>query len=81
MALPFLAQLAIGVALQILGYLLLPKPKPEKPPTVDDLKDPTAEAGRPIPKVFGSMTIQSPNILWYGDKQIIHRKMRKSSKK
>lgn len=81
MALPFLAQLAIGIGLQILGYMLMPKPKPEKPPSTDDLKDPTAEAGKPIPVVFGSVTLQSPNVLWYGDKQAVHRPMRKSGKK
>lgn len=81
MALPFLVQLAIGVGLQVLGYLLMPKPKQEKPPSVDDLQEPTAEAGRPIPKVFGSVTLKGLNILWFGDKEMVHRKMRQSGKK
>lgn len=70
----FLVQLVIGVGMAILGYLLAPKPKGPKPPSVDDLKEPTAEAGRPIPVVFGSVTIQSPNILWHGDKGMETRK-------
>lgn len=81
MALPFLVQLVVGVGLQVLGYLLAPKPKPEKPPSVDDLQEPTAEAGRPIPKIFGTVTLTGTNILWYGDKEMVHRKMRKSGKK
>jgi len=73
MPLPSLALLAIGILLSYVGYLLTPKPKQGKPPSVDDLENPTAEAGRPIPVVFGSITVQSPNNLGYWDKQIITR--------
>lgn len=74
MALPFLGRLLVGVALQVLGYLLAPKPKQQKPPAVSDVDDPTAEAGRPIPVTFGSVTIQSPNNLGFWDKAISTRK-------
>lgn len=70
MPLPFLAQLAIGVGLQILGALLLPQPKQPKPPEVEDLDSPTMDAGRPIPKVFGSMTVKGLAILDYMDTEI-----------
>ena len=58
----------IGLALSIVGYLIRPKPKTQKPPAAQDLDGPTADAGRPIPVVFGSIEVRSPNNLWYGDK-------------
>lgn len=75
MALPFLARLAIGIAFQVLGYLLGPRQKAEKPPAVSDIDDPTAEAGRPIPVIFGSVTISSLNNLGFWDKAISTRKV------
>lgn len=66
----FLVQLAVGVGLQILGYLLAPRPPGEEPPTVEALTDPTAERGRVITVVMGSVTIRSPNNLGFWDKEI-----------
>lgn len=80
MALPFLGQLAVGVGLQILGYLLAPKPPQPKPPSVEDLEDPTAEAGRPIPVIFGSLTISGVNNLGYWDKAISTREVKAGKK-
>lgn len=68
MPVPFLIQLAIGLALNIIAYLLAPKPKPPKPPSLEDFKTPTAVAGRPIPVVWGSVTITGPNIIGVHDK-------------
>lgn len=65
----FLIQLAIGVALMVVAYALAPKPKQAKPAASSDLEAPTAEAGRPIPVVFGSLEIKGSNVLWYGDKE------------
>ncbi len=65
---PFFVLLAVTVGLSILSYLLMPKPKAPKPEAVKDLEDPTAEAGRPVPVVFGTITVKGLNVLWYGDK-------------
>ena len=73
MPIPFVVQLLIGLALAYISYLLVPKPKAPKPPAAKELESPTAEAGRPIPVVFGSITIQSPNNLGNWDKQIVQR--------
>lgn len=81
MAINFLIQLAIGVGLMIIGYLLMPKPKQPKPPSTSDLEDPTAEAGRPIPVIFGSLKLKSPNVIWYGDKLSRVRKADTGGKK
>lgn len=61
--------LIIGLVLSVVSMLLAPKPKKVKPPEVTEMEDPTAEAGRPIPVVFGTLTIKSPNILWFGQKR------------
>ena len=64
----WLIQLVVAVALMIISYVLTPKPKKERPPETSDLDNPTAEAGRPIPVVFGTLEVKGSNILWYGDK-------------
>lgn len=80
MPIPFFVSLLIGVSLSVVGYLLMPKPKAERPPSVDDLEEPTAEAGRPIPVVFGSVTIKGLNVLWYGDKSVRDRRVKQRKK-
>ena len=61
----FLAQLFVGFALQILGAILRPHAKKPSQPQ-QDIKKPTADAGRPIPVVFGSVQIKDPNCLYFG---------------
>lgn len=63
-----LIALAISVVMMIVSYALAPKPKKQKPDATKDLENPTAESGRPIPVVFGSITVKSGNVLWYGEK-------------
>jgi hypothetical protein len=59
-------QLIIGIILSVISYLLTPRPKQPKPPSVEDLA-PTADAGRPIPVVFGTIRVTGVNCLWYGE--------------
>lgn len=73
---PFFINLLIGLALNIIGYLLMPKPKQPAPPSVDDVDDPTADAGRPKPVIFGSITTSGPNNLGFWDKEIRTRKVK-----
>lgn len=61
---------AIGLASVAVGYLLAPQPKRSKPAEASDLESPTVDAGRPIPVIFGTMTLKGPNILWFGDKDV-----------
>ena len=74
-------QLLIGLAINIIAYLIMPKPKPPQPPEVKDLNDPTAEAGRPVPVLFGTITIKGLNILWYGEKGRIMVNQKQGGKK
>lgn len=51
-----------------LSVALAPKPPaPQPPAALEDFSIPVAEEGRPIPVVFGTVTITGPNVLWYGD--------------
>ena len=62
-----LIQLAVALALNVIAYLLMPKPKGPQPPEIKDLEAPTAEAGRPIPVVFGDMTVKGVNVIFYSE--------------
>lgn len=68
-------QLLIGIAFQILGYLLMPKEK-TKLPTIDELKEPTT-ASKPIARVWGSVTIESPQLVGKWDKSMVTRRAKK----
>ena len=67
--------LLISLALQVVSLLLVPRPKVEKPEAVKDMDTPTAEAGRPVPVIFGTMPIEDPNCLWYGEKSTEEAKL------
>lgn len=71
----FFLQLIVGLALMVLSYLIMPKPKMDDK-SITEAEDPTADAGRPIPVLFGTKTIKSPNCLWFGDKHYIKRKIK-----
>lgn len=64
----WLIMMAIAIAINIASYLLMPKPKAPRPDAVKDLEEPTAEAGRPLPVLFGTKEMRAPNILHFGDK-------------
>lgn len=66
----FLVTLLIAVALNVVAYLLAPKPKAPKPEAAKEMASPTAEAGREICVPFGTIIIKSPNALWSGDKRM-----------
>ena len=60
-----LAGFVLAIAVAKLAYMFMPKPKQPKPEPAQDMEAPTAEAGRPIPIVFGEGTLKSPNTLYY----------------
>jgi putative IMPACT (imprinted ancient) family translation regulator len=63
---PFIIQIIIGIALQVIAALIAPKPKQEKSKFSQDIKAPQASAGMPMPVVFGSITIKQPNAIYFG---------------
>lgn len=60
----YIVVLVISVFVSI---ALAPKPPMPKPASLEDFDVPVAEEGRPIPVVFGTVTITGSNVLWYGD--------------
>ena len=60
--------LLLTILFAVISYVLAPRPKKEKPPEVKDIDDPTADAGRPQPVMFGCKTVTGINVLWFGDK-------------
>ena len=69
----WIIQILVGLALQVIAYAIMPKTKKQKPQAAADFDLPTVDAGRPIPVVFGKITVKGSNILWYGDKQVVTR--------
>lgn len=66
------AYLVVLVISSAISYAMMPKPPAAHPPA--ELKDfdlPTAEEGRAIPVVFGTVKITGPNVLWYGDLYVL----------
>lgn len=66
---PFFLTFFIYVALFILSDLLRPKPDLEnaKPAGLGDFDFPTATEGRVVPLIWGTVQMQGPNVIWYGD--------------
>ncbi len=64
------AEILIQIAMMVVSYMLTPKPKQAKPAAAEQADNPVAEAGMPIPKVFGSMRVKSLNTLWFGEKYV-----------
>jgi hypothetical protein len=59
--------LAVLVVSALVASALAPKPPAPKPASLEDFDVPRAEEGRPIPVVFGTVTVTGPNVLWYGN--------------
>lgn len=64
----WLIALIVSAALQVAAYVLTPKPKAPKPEAARQADSPTADAGRPIPKLFGTARLKETNVLGYWDK-------------
>lgn len=66
----WLINIIVGIALQIIGYLLMPK-TPQEKSEVQEMEDPVASAGIPVPVVFGTVLVEELNVLYFGDKNIV----------
>jgi hypothetical protein len=82
MAWTFIARLVLGLVLAAISYALSPRPRTETPRAagLDDFSLPTAEEGRPIPVVFGTVLITGPNVVWAGDLKVTPIRKRGSKK-
>lgn len=72
MAWMFIARLVLGLVLSAISYALQPRQQQETPQAagLDDFSLPTAEEGRPIPVVFGTVLLAGPNVVWAGDLKV-----------
>lgn len=62
-----LGQIIVAIVLAVISYALSPRPKLPRREATQELEAPTASAGKPIPVVFGEVTITEPNCLGYWD--------------
>jgi hypothetical protein len=63
----------IAMILMLIAAIMAAVYKPKiVPPFAAGLSEftvPRAEAGNPIPVIFGTVRLKGPNVVWYGDKQ------------
>lgn len=64
--------IAAAVVSSVISYVLRPKLKrtstpSSSPPPQGEFQVPLATAGSTIPVAFGTVYIQQPNVVWYGD--------------
>lgn len=64
----WLIAVIISTVLQVAALVLTPKPKGPKPEAAQQAENPTAEAGRPIPVLFGTARVSETNVLGFWDK-------------
>lgn len=61
-------QLALFAVNLAISWYLRPEPPPgPEAAGLEDIDVPTAEAGKPVPVLFGRRQIKAPNVIWYGD--------------
>lgn len=62
----FFFTLLMFVAFFVLNELLKPKPEAAQKPDIN-FRFPTAVEGRVVPLIWGTVKIDGPNVVWYGD--------------
>ena len=61
--------LILAAIFLVISFLLAPKPAKQKPREFEDPETPTADASRPIPWLFGTMTITGLNTVALASKR------------
>ncbi len=59
--------LVVFIASIVVSAALTPRPQEPKPASLGDINVPTAEPGRNVPIIFGTVVVEDPNVVWYGD--------------
>lgn len=59
----------IYLVVALIAVALVPRPQSgdARPAALADFDAPTAEPGRPIPVIFGTVLLKDPNVCWYGN--------------
>ena len=55
--------IAVFVVALVVSFAMTPKPQTQKPAGINEVNVPTAEEGREIPVIFGTMLIEDINIV------------------
>ena len=65
----FLARIGLALLLNAVAAVLSPRDRNRGPQAtgLDEFDIPTAEEGRPIPVLFGTVLVKGPNVVWSGD--------------
>ncbi len=64
---PFIGQLLWGLFFTAVAALLAPRPQPPKPSDLDDFNIPMVREGTEVGKIYGTVWIKNPHVVWYGD--------------
>jgi len=59
--------LVLMVIAMVVSIIFRPKPIPPFAAGLSDFQVPSADTGRPVPVIFGTVLIKGPNVVWYGD--------------
>lgn len=68
--------LLIAVALQVVASLIMPRAGGNRPQQAEEMQSPRADAGSPVPVVYGTVRINGPNALRAGRKYRRTRKVK-----
>jgi len=60
-------RIIIYIVMIYLAYSMSASKEEQQPTAFKDLKAPTAETGRELSVVFGTVLVQGSNVVWYGD--------------
>lgn len=61
--------LAVSIALQVISFVLMPRPEGPKNAVAGKLDIPHPPMGEEIPVVFGRVWINDPGVIYYGNPQ------------
>jgi len=60
-------QIVVWIGLQIVSYLLTPRASTQSSITPGEVEATTVDSSGPVPVLFGTRLISTPNCVWFGD--------------
>lgn len=72
--------LVIGLIFTAISWLLRPKPEPPQAATIGDFNVPITEEGAEVGKVYGTVWVTKPQVVWYGDYDTVPIKSKQGKK-
>ena len=63
--------IVIALVMMVVSILMMPKIKtPTTSNTAQEMETPTNDAGKTMAVVFGEIVVKSPNVIYFGDKNM-----------